>query len=195
MEQDLVAFVGSGLQVLASGPVGQPPAGSIHRGYEFIDHLLLFGDSGLDSLVVDAVASIWHEWRQSGLPRATAFDHLNAMPDLLEEFRPDPAAVSAVLGSSGDGSYKLASLIVGKAEAAGCFDDLHLNRSLSFFFIERLFSICLERSSTLIDLTPAIIAYFDRFEQTRNEERASIAVEGQPPDGATWAGATATIAA
>lgn len=196
MEHDLVAFVGSGLQVLASGPVGQPPAGSVYRGYEFIDHLLLFGDSGLDKLVVDAVASIWHEWRLSGLPRAAAFDHFNAMPDLLEEFRPDPAAVCAVLGDSkSDGSYKLASLVVGKAEAAGCFDDLHLNRSLSFFFIERLFAVCLERSDTLLDLAPAIIAYFERFEDARADMADANRIEPPVADSRDWHDAGVTAAA
>ncbi len=170
MDRELVALVGAGMQVIANGIVGRPPDGSLRNGFAFVDHLLMFGNSGLDGVVVDTVTTLWRDWLKSGLPREVAEDHIAILPELLERYRVEPAAVRAAFAvtvasrqSGNIGADRLTASIIAAASKDGCFDGTGFNRQLAFFFIERLLSLMLEQRSLVEDLHVAIQNYFAHF--------------------------------
>ena len=167
MDRELVAFVGAGLQIVAGGILTAPPKGSLRDGFVFVEHLLKFGDSGLTDVLLGTIRDIWKDWRRAKLPRVVAREHITALPGILETYRVEHgmvlSAVAAIGVSESAGSvaaHRLASVIVEKAAAGGCFDDTGLSRQLTFFFIERLLLRLLVERKLIQDLKVPVAQYF-----------------------------------
>lgn len=188
MDRELVTMVGAGMQLVASGLVGRPPDGSIQNGHPFVEHLVMFGNSGLDAVVVDTVAVMWRDWLKAGLPRPVAEEHIAILPELLEIYRIEPSIMRAMLGALDDGKCSpliaadnLTAIIIGAASHAHCFEDTGLNRQITFFFVERLLSLLLQRRSVLQDLEVAIDGYFSHLEREAQNAPPNAPETGTDP--------------
>ncbi|MFM9942511.1 MAG: hypothetical protein ACKVP7_23785 [Hyphomicrobiaceae bacterium] len=193
MDRELVALVGAGLQVTASGLTSPPPVGSIRDGYAFIEHLMMFGDSGLKIVVIDTVTTLWGDWLRSGLPRAVAEEHIKVLPDILEEYRIEPSAVLASMAAMGVSertgcvaAHRLAAIIIDKASADGIFTDTGINRQLAFFFVERLLELLLTKRVLIKDLETPMRTYYEHFQPSENGSE-TIAASGPFNDDRAYA--------
>jgi hypothetical protein len=174
MDRELVAFVGAGLQIVASGMVASPPAGSLRDGFRFVEYLVAFGGPGLSRLAIGGVQSIWLDWRRSKLPRIVAVEHIRALPGLLEDHRIDRGRVLSTLAAMGDtdagrssAAFKLTTIIIERVTAAGAFEEADLSRQLTFFFIERLLLQVLAERGLIKELSVPITRYFAEYARDR----------------------------
>lgn len=177
MEHELVRFVGTGLQLLAGG-LGLPVRGGAPlRGYELVEHLARFGDSGLDHLVVGAIRTIWRDWRRSRLPRRVAEEHITWLAEILAAYPPDPDAIMSAFATAGvsparglagrkgqqeptsPAARRIATLIVEAADAEGAFAARGLSPQIAFFFIERLFTHLLAERQVLRNLKVPVAVF------------------------------------
>jgi len=150
MDVALARFVGAGLALVYEGFGERVPPGAVSGGYHFVNLLAREKPAALGSMMERVVSTIWHEWRFAKLPANIAEQHLDFLPELLDTCRPPDGALLGAIAAANPtdkankptdhSAAKIAGAIVADAKRKGLFAAHDLNESISFFFIDRLFS-------------------------------------------------------
>jgi hypothetical protein len=186
MDQALVTFVGAGLQVLAGGYGIVVPRGAARRGFDLVDHLVRFGGSDVNRLVVDVIAGLWKEWVRSGMPPDIAVQTINVLPAMIDAHRVDRGLVTWAMAASGfeprgaalspdTPSQRLAAAIVHSATGARAFEGTDVSAPIAFFFLERLFAGLIAERRLVRELRSPLPLYFALL--TREAEAQALGLE------------------
>ncbi len=154
----MLRLIGAGMAVMTID-LADPPAALIENGEQLIEHLIKFGESGIGEAALDAAVTLWSDWRTTGLPAAVAITHVQALPGLLARYRPsrhrmielthgELAVAGSAIGEHVD-AIRMAAFIVTQAQATGDLSKAQLSRQITFYLIERLFTILAPHRSVL----------------------------------------------
>jgi len=190
--ESLSKFVGAGL--LAAAPavgVAMPP-GAVRQGDVFATFLRGRSEAAQLGTVLDALAQeIWLSQDTRGVPHQTSESHAEGLVAVLDEFRPDPAAVEAALrrpprahGSGAESPHvRIAQGIFARASEAGALSRAGLWDEVALYLLDRLFAQLLDDPRLLTSLRPALTDFLSGAPKPapRASARAPSAPSAPPP--------------
>lgn len=164
-------FVGAGV-LSCAGSVGcEMPAGAVRDGAAFSRFLRERGEGAGFGSVLDALAhEIWLAQERLGFPPRVSEAHAAALAQLLEDVRPSPDLVAALVNpakqglladpaAASAGRRAILDDVLGRAKAGGHFERSALIEDLVSFLLECLLLFLLGHERLLITLQPALAAY------------------------------------
>ncbi len=171
MELALARLVGAGLTLVYEGFEEAVPKGAVTNGLQLIRHIAIERPDVVVRLTQGVVKDIWSEWKHAKLPSDVAVQHLDALPQLMDECRSSDGmmlgAVAAIqvarrIGSAArpiSHSSRVATAIIGRSIETGYLNSQGLNESLAFFFLDRLLGRLMPDQQLFFDLRPLFRSY------------------------------------
>lgn len=186
MERELVGLLGAGLTSMALGFGVVVPVGAIDAGYTLIDVISRESGPRIGAAINGMVQTLWLDWQQSGLDRATLAAHAGALPAVIELNRP-PTDAFVSARQNDDGSRMLAVLLIERARHSGDILRAGLDEGIVYTLLERLYAAILAARDQLGELMAAVDLYLqtDLWRQAAADEadmRAGPAqLQAKPP--------------
>ena len=151
LEMALIRTIGAGALSFAPACGATSTVDSSADSQRFIDLLHESDEAQTRDLIVGTTEAIWADWRKSGIPMDVAQHHLELIPQLIRDCPPDPDMVVASfavamttnqMGTNVISSQacRLSEAILAKAQSANALISSGLNDSITFYFLEALYT-------------------------------------------------------